>query len=233
MELLALWKWLLRRWWIIAIPTVIVLGLTFDDFLNPPGGAFQTVLHVTAAQPLQGEEETYEDARYMPWIAAEQLIDALTMWTRTSTFAEEVRLKAADRGLALAENALLGAFAADNSQMVMRVYITWRDPADLETIAYAALDVLRDENARYFPPLEDLPAAVVALDTPVIAPLSPPLIARLQPLTKVLIALAVGLLLAALVEYVDDALRTRDEVEAGLDLPVLGEIPRHKDSLKY
>ncbi|MBN2471234.1 MAG: hypothetical protein JXN59_10955 [Anaerolineae bacterium] len=233
MELTALWKWLLRRWWIIAIPPVVVLALTFNDFLNPPGETFQTALHITAAQPLGGEEETYEDARYMPWIAAEQLIDALTMWSRTSTFAEEVRLKAAGRGLDLPENALLGIFAADNSQMVMRLYITWRDPAQLETIAYAALDVLQTENARYFPPLEDLPAAVVPLDAPVIGPLAPPLIARLQPLTKVLVALAAGLLLAALVEYVDDALRSRDEIETALDIAVLGEIPRHKDSLKF
>ena len=233
MELMALWKWFLRRWWIILIPPVVVLALTFDDLLNPPGATFQTALHVTAAQPLDGEEETYEDARYMPWIAAEQLIDALTMWTRTSTFAEEVRLKAAERGLDLPHNALLGAFAADNTQMVMRVYITWRDPVELETIAYAALDVLQYENARYFPPLEDFPAAVVPLDDPVIGPLAPPLLARIQPLTKVLIALVIGIGLGALLEYVDGTLHDREDVEAALDLPVLAEIPRHKGSLKY
>lgn len=233
MDLVTLWKWFLRRWWIMAIPPVVVLALTAGDLLAPAGGTFQTTVHVTAAQPLDGEEESYEDARYMPWIAAEQLIDALTMWTRTSTFAEEVRLKTAERGLDLPENALLGAFAADNTQMVMRVYITWGDPAQLETIAYAALDVLQYENARYFPPLEELPAAVVPLDTPVITPVGPALLNRLQPLGKVLVAAVVGLLLAAGVDLLDNAVRSREEVEEGLEMKVLGEIPRHKGNTEY
>jgi capsular polysaccharide biosynthesis protein len=232
MEIIALWKWFLRRWWIILIPPVVVLALTFQAFLNPPGGAFQTNVHVTAAQPLAGEEETYEDARYMPWIAAEQLIDALTMWTRTGSFAEEVRLAAGERGVELPANALLGAFAADNTQMVMRVTITWGDPAQLEEIAYAAIDVLQHRSAGYFPPLADLPAAVVALDDPVIAPVGPALLARLQPMGKILAALALGLLLAAAVEYLDDSLRSREDVEA-LELVVLAEIPRHKGGAKY
>lgn len=233
MDLVTLWKWFLRRWWIIAIPVVVVLALTAGELLNPAGSTFQTTVHVTAAQPLDGEEETYEDARYMPWIAAEQLIDALTMWTRTSTFAEEVRIKANESGLDLPENALLGIFAADNTQMVMRVYVTWGDPVELETIAYAALDVLQYENARYFPPLEELPAAVVPLDDPVIVPIGPALLNRIRPLGKVLAAGVVGLLLAAGVELLDNAVRTREEIEEDLELAVLGEIPRHSGSTQY
>ncbi|GAB4575266.1 MAG: hypothetical protein Kow0077_25940 [Anaerolineae bacterium] len=227
-----LWKWFVRRWWIMAIPPLIVLALTYQDFLTPPGAAFQTTIHITAAQPLDGDEASYEDARYMPWIAAEQLIDALTMWVRTSTFAEEVRLAAADHGLELPENALLGAFVADNNQMVMRLYITWRDPNQIDTLAEAAVEVLQSENARYFPSLKDVPADVVALDEPVVAPLAPPLLARLQPLGKVVLALVVGVLLAGAVELLDQSLRTREEVEA-LEIAVLGEIPRHRDSFKF
>jgi len=231
MELKNLWKMCRRRWWLILIPPAIVLGLTYPALLNPPGGAFTTTIHITAAQPLAGSEETYEDASYFPWLAAEQLIDALTMWARTSTFAEEVRLAMAGEGIDLPPRALLGAFAADNSQMVMRLIITWPDAAELEAIARAAVGVLKNRNEAYFPPLVGNPAEVIGLDEPVLSPVAPPLLTRYRPLVQIALALAVGLGLAALVEYLDTAIRSREELEA-LDLPVLGEIPRHR-GLRY
>ncbi len=231
MELKNLWKMIRRRWWLILIPPAVVLALTYPALLNPPGGAFTTAMHITAAQPLAGIERTYEDASYFPWLAAEQLIDALTMWARTSTFAEEVRLAAAEQGVALPPRALLGAFAADNSQMVMRLIITWPDADQLEVIARAAVEVLKNRNRDYFPSLADNPAQVIGLDEPVLSPVAPPLLTRYRPVVQIALALAVGLGLAALLEYLDTAVHSREEVEA-LDLPVLGEIPRHR-GLRY
>jgi capsular polysaccharide biosynthesis protein len=43
---------------------------------------------------------------------------------------------------------------------------------------------------------------------------------------RTLIGLIVGIGAAFLVDYVDPSVRTREEAEALLDMPVLGEIPR-------
>jgi len=137
----------------------------------------------------------------------------------------------AGEGIDLPPRALLGAFAADNSQMVMRLIITWPDAAELEAIARAAVGVLKNRNEAYFPPLVGNPAEVIGLDEPVLSPVAPPLLTRYRPLVQIALALAVGLGLAALVEYLDTAIRSREELEA-LDLPVLGEIPRHR-GLRY
>jgi len=45
--------------------------------------------------------------------------------------------------------------------------------------------------------------------------------------TLVLIGLIVGIGLAFLIDYLDQTVRTREEAERLLQMPVLGEIPRH------
>ena len=65
------------------------------------------------------------------------------------------------------------------------------------------------------------------MDDPSIAPVPPPLSARLEPLLRVALGLAAGVALAFLIEYLDPTLRGRREVEA-LGIPVLAELPRRR-----
>jgi capsular polysaccharide biosynthesis protein len=227
MELKALWKMFLRRWWLIALPGVVALALAVPDFLDPPGDGFTTTLRLTAAQSPSGDEPTYEDAAYMPWMASEYLINSLTAWVTTGSFAREVSRDLADQGIDISPDAVRDAVIADNARSLMALYITWPDAAQLEALAHAAVAVLQDTNQDYFPQLSTDPALVVALDDVVLAPASPSLLNRLRPVLRVMLALLVGIGLAALLEYLDDSVYSRDDLEA-MELAVLGEIPRHK-----
>ncbi len=227
MELIALWKFLLRRWWIILLPAAVALGLTAQELLAPPGGGWTTTLHLTAAQPPSSQEPSYEDSSYTPWTASEYLVNSLTAWVRTSSFAEEVSRLLAGRGIEVDPGALRASIASDNARSVMQLTISWPDPAELQVIAEAAITVLQTLNQAYFPQLTAEPAEVVALDDISVVPVAPPLSSRLRPLLKVGLALLAGLALAGLVEYLDDSIRSRQDLEE-LELPVLGEIPRHR-----
>jgi capsular polysaccharide biosynthesis protein len=227
MELMALWKMFVRRWWLIVIPVVVAGALVVPDLLNPPAGGFTATVRLTAAQPPSGAEPTYEDASQMPWTASEYLINSLTAWVTTGSFAEEVSAALDEAGMAVAPAAVRGSLAADNARSVMAVFVSGGDAAQVEAIANAVITVMRTRSQAYFPQLAAQPADVIALDDVALAPVAPGLLTRFQPLLKVAVALLAGIALAALVEYLDDSIYGRADVEA-LDIPVLGEIPRYR-----
>ncbi|MBN1963389.1 MAG: hypothetical protein JW910_02005 [Anaerolineae bacterium] len=227
MELIALWKFLLRRWWVIVLPALVTLVFAMPDVLNPPAGGFTTTIRLTAAHPPTGNEPTYEDSSYIPWLASEYLVNSLTAWATTGSFAQEVSAALAADGLEIDAGAVRGSITADNARSVMALYISWPDAGQLEAIARAAITVMQTRNQVYFPQFAAEPADVIALDDVAIAPTAPGLMTRLQPLLKVALGLAAGLALAALWEYLDDSIRSRDDVE-DLEIAVLAEIPRHR-----
>jgi len=227
MELIALWKMLVRRWYLILIPALIALVFAIPDLRTPPSGGFTTTVRVSAAQSPDTGSPTYEDFSYYPWLASEYLIDNLTIWVQTRSFGEEVARLLAEQGIEVDPGAVAGSIAADNSRSVMALIIGWPDAGQLQAIAEAAIEVLQTRNQVYFPQSAVEAPQVIALDEIAIAAAPPGLLTRLQPLIKVVLGLLAGLGIAALVELLDDSIHGRADLEA-LGLPVVGEIPRHK-----
>ncbi len=227
MELRALWKVIVRRWWLIALPALVALAYAAYGYLqSPPRGGYGTSIRFTAAAPENPEMVTYKDARfyYYPWLSSELVVDALADWVRTGSFAQEVSTQLAADGVEIEAEAIQRSIGADNERSVMVLYLTWPDAAQLRAIAEAAIAVLRQRSADYFPQFGEGGVEVVALDTPRISPAPPPLSVRFQPLLRFGLGLAAGVALAFLVEYLDPTLRERSEVEA-LGIGVLAEVP--------
>jgi len=230
MELIALWQVIRRRWWLIGLPAVVVLVLTLPalaDAVNPPPG-YEVRVRLTAAAPPDAAsaapESAYEDTSYVVWLASEYVAVNLPHWIVSDSFAEEVARIVAGQGLDIVASDLVGAFAADSYRSIVTLYVRWDDAGQIRPIAEAAIQVLRERNAEYFPQFAVSPARVVPLDTLEVAEVPPPLTARIAPLLRVALGLAAGVGLAALAEYLDRSLRTRQDVEA-LGLEVLAEIP--------
>jgi capsular polysaccharide biosynthesis protein len=118
------------------------------------------------------------------------------------------------------------AFAADSARSVFVVYFGWDNEAELEQIAAATIEVLQTRNQQYFPQFASAPAQIVPLDEIDIVRTAPPLTTRLSPFIRVFIGLAAGVGLALLAEYLDDSVRSKDDLTA-LGLEVIGVIPRH------
>ncbi len=227
MELRQLWRIARRRWWLIALPALAALAAAAYSYVRtPPGGGFAAAIRFTGAEPPAGDAAGYEDSSYYPWLASEYVVNALTDWVKTSTFADEVSARLAAEGMDIPAGALHGAFASENERSVMVLHISWPDADQLESIAGAASAVLSERSGAYFPQIGQAGLRVVALDKPSIVPVPPPLSARLQPLIRLALGLGAGIFLAFLVEYLDPALHERRDLEA-LGLVVLAEVPRH------
>ena len=224
MELKLVNRMLLRRWWLILLPAVIVALFAVPELIRNEqvgSGGFTTSFRYSAAQEqsnLPERDGDYQDV----WLASEFVVNAFTDWVRSSTFRDELQSIVG----ANVDLSQLG-IAADNNRSIGLVVMSYPDADTLARIADAAIVVLQTRNQAYFPHLGDAPAEVTIIDAPVVSPAPPPLTNRFAPVIQIGVALFVGLCLALLAEYLDQTLRTEDEVEAQ-GLKVLASVPKHR-----
>jgi capsular polysaccharide biosynthesis protein len=220
MELRTYWKILLRRWWLVVVP-VLVVALYAAVTYTPPGPVYQVVMRFSAGTKPAGLSEDYD--RYYPWLASEYVANGLADVARTGVFAEAVAERVGDPGLA---GAIQGSIVTDSAQSVMVVYLTWPDPAQIVDVADAVSAELTQNGAAYFPQLAGVEPAVHRLDTPSPVALAPGLRTQLMgPAVKIGLAAVVGVALALLWHYLDPTIREAKELEE-MGLAVLAEIPR-------
>ncbi len=237
MELIALWQLVWRRWWLIALPFGVALLLTLPslvDVVSPPV-TYSVQVRLTAAAPpdarIEGITTPYEDTVYVPLLASEYVVVNLPPWITSDSFAAEVSQVLSEQGITIDGDDLRPAFFADTFRSVVTLYVGWDDEAEIRAIAAAAITVLQTRNQTYFPQFAGAPVEVVALDDVRVNEAIPPITTRAAPLIRLVIGLAAGLALAVLAEYLDNSVRTRDDVEA-LGLAVLAEIPPERRSAR-
>jgi capsular polysaccharide biosynthesis protein len=226
MELRQLWKVILRRWPLAVIPFIVVLALGLATY-HRPAPAYNVGIRYTAGQlPLAGSGADYEDDRYYPWLTSEYIVNGLADWVKSGSFAAAVSEELVKEGITLSVGAIRGSIASDNVRSVLLVSMTYGDRSTLESMINAATVVLQTRNAEAFPFLGEN-ALVVPLDEPVVNQSPAGLRAALDLPLRLVLAVAAGLGLAFLVDYLDPTVRTRRELEE-LGLEVLAEIPRKK-----
>jgi len=101
------------------------------------------------------------------------------------------------------------------------------DQAQLEAIANAAAAEISENASTYFKALGTQGAGVTVMDGPSISAVGPSLRERLEWPLRIGLGVLVGLGLLFLLEYLDNSIRKRSEVEM-LGLRVIGEIPKHR-----
>ncbi len=224
MELRQLWKIVLRWWWLIVLPPLVVGAYGLATY-RPPATVYATSLRFTAGQPAALAASPNYDPNYYRWLTSEYIVNALKEWVRTGKFAEAVSIELTKKGVNLPAGAVAGALAADNARSLLVVYVTWGNPDQLSALADSVTAVLREQNAAVFPQLGGLAAEVVSLDTGGIGPVPPSLRARLDLPLKVGLGLVTGVALALVAHYLDPFVRDKDELEA-MGWIVMAEIPK-------
>lgn len=215
---------MLRRWLLWLLPVVIVGGWVGYGLLTrtPPASGFSTVVRFSAAQSIEAIPNRDGDFQDV-WLSSELTVKALTSWAQTTSFKREVARRVADAGIVFEPAAL--PVAADHERSVGQLFLSWNNAAELEVIAQAALDVLREDSASYFPQFGDEPAQVTILDDIQINAAPPPIVDRFEPIVRLMLAVLAGVGLVVLVEYFDPTLRTQEELQRQ-GIAVLVSIPR-------
>ncbi len=225
MELRQLWQLFKRRWWVAAIPALIVLAVGIVTY-NPPGSFYSVGVRFIVGQEPTDAAATEDEERYYNWLTSEYIVNGLTDWIRGERFAAAVSAQLAQQGVDVPAGEIRGSLAADNTRSMMTVILnSGRDQATVEQMINAVISVLTTQNADALPQLGDEPAALVQLDTPIVNQIAPGIRSQLDLPLRVALALGAGIGLAFLVEYLDPTVRGRDELERS-GWVVLGEIPK-------
>ncbi|HEC33630.1 MAG TPA: hypothetical protein ENI37_02815 [Chloroflexi bacterium] len=225
MELRTYWKILIRRWWLVIAPVLVVAVHTVVTY-HPPPPTYQVVMRFAAGTIPAGLSLDYD--RYYHWLTSEYVANGLADVAETGAFAQAVAARLAAEGLRVDPAAVQGAIVTDNVQSILVIYLTWPDLDQARAIGKAVADELTQNGAAYFAQLEGLEPAARLLDQPAPVPLPPGLRAQLLgPAVRLGLALAVGIGLALVWHYLDPTIREPEELEA-LGLPVLAQIPRSR-----
>ena len=225
MELRLYWA-VIRRWWWIPVLTVLlvaVLSLVGARPWQPKAQAFTTSLSFSIGlkpeNPADGEENYYTA------LASEYLIDDLAEVVRGSEFAGAVSQRLQAQGITIPPGALQGSTQAGKLHRIMTVGMTWGNPDELSAIADAVILTIQEEAPTFMPRLFAQNGAAYLVNRGGVAAVGTGLRQQLEFPLKLLIALAAGIALAFLVDYLDDRIRGREDVER-LGLSVVGEIPK-------
>lgn len=225
MELRTYGKILMRRWWLVVTPVVIVAIYVVATYA-PPALSYQVVMRFAAGTEPADLSEDYD--RYYSWLTSEYIAGGLADVAETGEFAEAVASRLAEAGYEITPGAVKGSTVTDNARSILVVYLNWPNQREINAVAEAIAAELTTNGAAYFPQLKDIEPALRPLDAPSPVPLPPSLRARLMgPTTKLAVALFAGAGLAFLWHYLDPTVHEAVELEA-LGLDVLARIPRDR-----
>jgi capsular polysaccharide biosynthesis protein len=218
-ELREYWRIIRKRIWIVVILVAVVLGIRLIRKGRPTVAYLASIRFTVGLKPEESEFYSYD--RYYTWLASEYLVDELTEVVKSLAFAEEVVRELAAK---IPAEAIRGSIGAGRRHRILTIHITWGDERELREIADAVSKVLQERSGIFFGQLGDAGADIRQIDPPRISPAPRGLKEKLDLPIRLFLALFAGLALIFLLDYLDDTIRDRKEVEE-MGLAVLAEIP--------
>jgi capsular polysaccharide biosynthesis protein len=217
------WK---RAWIIVALLVIVLIGSLALRVKPPP--LYQATLRFTVGvppEPRTGNYYTYD--RYYTWLTSEYIADDFSEVVKSQAFAQDVSAILAERqeDVIVSAGAIQGSTVAEKQHRILTVRITWGDPGQLQAIADAIEETLRENSNKYFAQLGSAGATVSIIDKSPPMAVGQSLRERLDLPIRLFLALLAGVALAFLLDYLDDTVRDRAELEE-MGITVVGEIPR-------
>jgi capsular polysaccharide biosynthesis protein len=227
MELKAYWRIICRRWWLPVGLTAAVLLVTLavNRPWQPPPPVYNAAMRFNVGIQPERIPGVYTYDRYYTMMAAEYLVDDLGEIVRSSVFAGAVSQRLADQGITVAAGAIGASTQPGKLHRIFTVNVAWGDEAQLRAIANAVVATLTESSATFFGQFSAAEADIRLIDAPSISRVGRPAREQLDLPLRLALALAAGIALAFLLDYLDDTVRERADLER-LGLAIIGEIPR-------
>lgn len=222
MELRQYWQIMARRWWILVLVPLVVMGASLLLRPQPATGAVANLRLAVGIKPENSDGKFYTYDRYYSWLTAEYLADDLSEIIKSRSFAESV---SAHMGGAVPAGTIQGATNPQKLHRILTVSVSAPTAQQALDIANAIAVTLRDSAGAYLPQISADNAAISVIDPPALVPVSPGLRERLDLPLRFLLALVAALGIVFLLDYLDDSVRDAGDVD-GMGLQVLAEIPK-------
>lgn len=225
-----------RRWRIIGASFAIVLAVAVAFAFRGPrsyeatqrllvsAGDVQSI--ATGARPgpsAAGDPTPYSYYReYYLWLASEYLADDLSEIIQSEAFAKDVSDYLKED---VDPTSIRDVVRVKKTHRILDVAVQAPSADRARRLAEGVAQTVRIQGPKYLAELSTPIGQVIALDQPRVrsATTTGSLAADIG--LRALLGLMVGIFAAFLIEYLDSTLRSTRDIERGLGLPVLGEIP--------
>jgi len=224
MELRQYWQIVRRGLWIVVSLLLIVLAATV---LVRPKRALTyqaTMRFIMGLEPEIRTGDYYGYDKYYTWLTTEYLVDDVSELVRSRAFAQAVSDRLVGIGINVPAGAIHGSTQAGQLHRILTVSIFWGDATQLADIANAVAAALPGEIARHFAQVGTSGVYASLIDPPAIGLVGASLREKLDVPIRLFLALIAGIALAFLLDYLDDTVRNRQELEEN-GINVLAEIP--------
>ena len=227
MELRGYWRIIARRWWLPLGLALLVAAMTLvmQRPWQPRPGSFNASMRFNVGVKPERIPGVYTYDRYYTMLTSEYLVDDLGEIVRSQAFAAAVSQRLADQGIAVPAGAIGASTQPGKLHRIMTINVNWPNEKELGAIANAIAATLTENSAAFFSQFSAEESDIREIDPPVINAVGRPAREQLDLPLRVLLALAAGVGLAFLLDYLDRSVRERSDVEA-LGLIVLSEIPK-------
>lgn len=221
MELSAYLRIVLRRWpVVVALPIVVLLFTVYQETGRTPTYSSTARLSVVRT-PDNAPPTEFQFDEYYNYLSSEFAIDDLVEIVRGNVFADAVADDLQAAGWNLSGGDVQGALAVSRQHRILSLTATSTDPERALAIAAASAAELEQNAVSYLgAPGVDMPAIVRPVQIPTGAAADTQR-TRLILLMTLVVALGIGVLLAFVVDYLDDTLYDLDAVNDVMRLPHL------------
>ncbi len=228
MQLREYWSIIKRRWWlVVALPAVALVASGYLALRGPAAYCSSMKLAVgIIPEPRDGPYYKYD--LYYPWLASEYLADDLTEVLKSQAFAQDV---SAELGYSLDPSLAAGTMRSKKTHRTIDLAICGQDPATVSAAGEAYERVLNTRLGDYFGQLQAQNGQVRIINRPTVGRASSTGGMAAEMALRGLLGLALGVGLAFLLDYLDQRLRDRRDLEGSLGLPTLAEIPTHRQAI--
>jgi capsular polysaccharide biosynthesis protein len=210
-----------KRVWIPILLGLVVLIASLLTQTTPAPTYNMTMRFNVGVKPTTSD---YNYDGYYAWIASEYLTDNLTGLVSSQNFANEVNTHLA--GMGSATQVSPGAISAENQHRILRMNINWHNPEELSQISQAITQAMEANALKYFPQSGESGALITMIDA--VGPFETRASSLRQQLdlpVRLMLALGAGIALTFLLDYLDDRVRGKTELEA-MGIAVLAEVPK-------
>jgi capsular polysaccharide biosynthesis protein len=223
MELKQYMNIILKRLWIIILLPLVAAGTSaFISFhVMKPVYEANSTLYIIDKNRSSDSSDSEEDISYNEIWVGGQLVKDYTELIKsrrvTSSVIQELKLE----GIAPAQLAGMIKVSSKNDTRIIEISVSDNDPKRAMEITNKVSDVFIEKVG------ELMGIENINIVDSAIQPTSP---VKPRPMINIAIALFTGFFMAAgiifLMEYLDDTIKTNEDVERYLNIPVLANIPR-------
>ena len=222
MELKSYWRVIRRRWQLVALIALATLAISTILALRGPTSYTASMRLAISVVPDPRVGDFFKYDAYYAWLSSEYLADDLSEVLKSEAFAQDV---SSELGFEVDTREIVEFTRIRKTHRLLDVMISGSDPRRTLETAEAFERVLNARLGEYFAFLQVNNGQVRIINRPIVKRTDTPALMAAQIGLRTVAALFAAIGLAFLLDYLDDRVRDRRQVESLLGAPVLGEIP--------